>query len=158
MTTITTGRVTARHRGEIVVFIIGMRVNRWGAIRKWLPVFRAMGAMLRELRSTADCGLLGVEIAWKSPRQPVLIQYWRSFDRLEGYARDAARLHRPAWAAFNRAIGDDGSVGIYHETYVVPAGGHETVYGNMPPFGLGAVSGTEPATGRRNTARDRLAD
>jgi hypothetical protein len=158
VSTIVNARVTASHRGEIVVFIIGMRINRWLAIGKWWPVLRAMGAMLRELREDADSGFLVVETAFKGLRQPVLIQYWRSFEDLERYARDAARLHRPAWAAFNRAIGGDGSVGIYHETYVVRAGDHESIYANMPPFGLGAVSGVEPAIGRRNTARDRLAD
>jgi hypothetical protein len=27
-------------------------------------------------------------------------------------------------------------VGFWHETYAVPAGGYEAVYGNMPLFGL----------------------
>lgn len=150
------GRLTARHSGEIIVFVIGMRINRWWAVGKWWPVFRAMGAMLRELGRDPNSGFLGAEFALKGLRTPVLIQYWRSYDDLDCYAHDAARLHKPAWIAFNKAIGGDGSVGIYHETYVVPAGGHETIYANMPPFGLGKVLGTEPATGSRATARARL--
>jgi hypothetical protein len=62
----------------------------------------------------------------------------------------------PAWRAFNKAIGNDGSVGIFHETYLNQAGARETIYVNMPPFGLGAVAGTDPASGARSEARQRL--
>jgi hypothetical protein len=55
-----------------------------------------------------------------------------------------------------KAIGSDGSVGIWHESYLVPAGQYETVYSNMPAFGLAAASEHVPATGRRATARRRL--
>jgi hypothetical protein len=82
------------------------------------------------------------------PRTVMLLQYWRDFDSLEAYARDRDRAHWPAWTAFNKAVGADGTVGIFHETYVVPAGGHETVYANMPPFGLGKVAGTIPPRDR----------
>lgn len=150
------GRMTAAHDGPVVVFIIGMRVNRLFAIRRWLPVFRAMGAMLKDLSGDAASGFLGAEFAFKSWRAPVLIQYWRSFEQLHAYAHDPARDHRPAWRAFNQAAGGDGSVGIYHETYIVAPGGYETVYANMPPIGLGAVGGVMPATGKRNAAKDRL--
>ena len=85
-----------------------------------------------------------------------MIQYWRSFDALEAYARDPDQTHWPAWRAFNKTIGNDGSVGIFHETYLNPAGARETIYVNMPPFGLGAVDGTEPVTGAHAKARQRL--
>jgi hypothetical protein len=53
-------------------------------------------------------------------------------------------------------VGADGSVGIWHESYVVESGKYECVYGNMPQFGL-ALAGTHlPATGARETARRRL--
>jgi Domain of unknown function (DUF4188) len=86
----------------------------------------------------------------------VLLQYWRDFDSLEAYARDRDQKHWPAWTAFNKSVGSDGTVGIFHETYVVQAGAYETVYGNMPPFGLGKVGGLVPATGSRNEARSRM--
>jgi hypothetical protein len=38
----------------------------------------------------------------------------------------------------------------------VAAGGFETIYGNMPRFGLGRVAGLVPATGSRNAARSRM--
>lgn len=37
-----TGRYTTENTEDIVVFIIGMRVNKRLAIHKWLPVFNAM--------------------------------------------------------------------------------------------------------------------
>jgi hypothetical protein len=51
---------------------------------------------------------------------------------------------------------DNDSVGIWHETYLVNQGHYETVYANMPRWGLAAAGSHLPAIGRRNTARDRL--
>ena len=156
MAKIVPDRMTADHAGDIVVFVIGMRVNRWFAIGKWVPVFNAMGRMLGELHRDRDSGFLAYELCWKSPRQPVLIQYWRSFEALEAYAHDTGQAHRPAWAAFNRAARGNRAVGIFHETYVVRRGGSETVYNNLPAFGLGKAVGLVPATGKREAARDRI--
>jgi hypothetical protein len=150
------GRITDAHVGPLVVFLIGMRINHFHKVGKWLPVFRAMGPMLRELHHNPESGFMGTEYALCSPRQILLLQYWRDFESLEAYARNRDALHWPAWSAFNRSIGDDGTVGIYHETYVVAGGAHETVYGNMPPFGLARFAGSVPATGSRNAARERL--
>jgi len=47
-------------------------------------------------------------------------------------------------------------VGIWHESYLVEAGRYETIYGNMPVFGLAKASQHVPATGNRETARRRL--
>lgn len=150
------GRHTARHEGPIVVFVIGMRINSVFAVRKWWPVISAMGRMLKELNGGADTGLLASELSWRGWRSPVLIQYWRSFDDVDAYAHDADRAHHPAWRAFNRKIGGDGTVGIFHETFLVEAGGFESVYANMPPFGLASVAGTVPAVASRKDARSRL--
>lgn len=156
MSTITPGRMTAAHEGSIVVFVIGMRINHFHKVGKWWPVFQAMGPMLGELHRNPQSGFLSYEFLLRSLRTVVLLQYWRDFDSLETYARDREQQHWPAWTAFNKAVGNDGTVGIFHETYVVPAGGYETIYGNMVPFGLGKVSGTVPATGSRNEARSRM--
>lgn len=158
MANIVPGRMTANHSGDIAVFIIGMRVNRLFAVGKWLPVFRAMGAMLGELHRDPGSGFLAYEMCWKSPRQPVLIQYWQSFDALEAYAADTGKAHRPAWTAFNRATKDNDAVGIFHETYVVRAGASETLYNDLPVFGLGKAKGLVPATGNREAARNRMAE
>ena len=156
MSAIIPARVTDSHSGPLVVFIIGMRINRLWRVDKWLPVARAMGPMIAELSRDPDSGFLGTEYALAGLRTVLLIQYWRDFDSLEAYARNRERRHWPAWAAFNRAVGTDGTVGIFHETYAVPAAAHETVYVNMPPFGLGKASGTRPAIGSREVARARM--
>jgi hypothetical protein len=138
-----------------VVFLIGMRVNKPWKIWKWGPVASAMPKMLEELARQPDLGLLGSRLL---PGFPVvtLIQYWRSFDALEAYAKSRTAQHLPAWKAFNTAVGSGGDVGIWHETFLVRAGEYETVYNNMPAFGLGAAALLVDAAGRRQSARARL--
>jgi hypothetical protein len=155
MSDIRTERVTAEIGEEIVVFLIGMRINKLWKVHKWLPVARAMGRMLRELESDADAGLLGVE--GFGVINGVLVQYWRSFEHLESYAVDKAREHAPAWAAFNKAVSSSGDVGIWHETYRVRPGDYECVYNNMPAFGLAKATRLVPATGRKESAPGRMA-
>lgn len=106
-----------------------------------------MQRMLRELSMNPDSGFLGFESAFGNPT--IMIQYWRSFEQLEAYARDATQQHLPAWAAFNRKTAKNGAVGIWHETFLVQAGQYECVYNNMPRFGLGKVGTLAPATGPR---------
>lgn len=155
MSTIFAGRHTARLDGAFVVFIIGMRVNRLLALRRWVPVARAMGPMVRQLLAHPELGLLHAQsyLYW---RGAALVQYWRSFEQLEPFARDPALTHLDAWKRFNRAVGADGSVGIWHETYLVEAGQYECVYGNMPRMGLASAGEHLPAVGARETAKRRL--
>ena len=149
------GRFTARIDQPFVVFIIGMRINRFFAFRKWVPTARAMGPMIRELYQHLEKGFLGHELFmyW---RGPMLLQYWRSFEDLERFARNPDDPHLPAWRRFNQTIGGDGSVGIFHETYLVERANYEAIYSNMPLFGLAKATEHVPAVGRRETARRRL--
>ncbi|GAC1358179.1 MAG: DUF4188 domain-containing protein [Herpetosiphon sp.] len=149
------GRFTASIEGPFVVFIIGMRVNNLLAFRRWIPTLLAMPPMLRELEAHPESGFLGGQM-WVSGRSPVLIQYWRSFEQLDRFARDPRQTHLPAWRRFTRAIGSDGSVGIWHETFLVGAGQYETIYANMPIFGLAAASSHVAVGGRQETAARRL--
>jgi hypothetical protein len=148
-------RVTAEIEGDFVVFLIGMRINSFRKLSKWLPVFFAMPRMLRELERSPEAGLLGATFYLGSPRRAMVVQYWRSFEQLEAYARSKDAEHWPAWVAFNRRIGSNGEVGIWHETYLVSAGNYECVYNNMPPIGLGAATRLVPAAGRKATAAGR---
>lgn len=154
MSKLLTARMTADYDGPLVIFIIGMRINRALKVHKWLPVIRAMGPMIAEL--TPCQGFLGWQPMLAGLRTVTLIQYWRDFESLETYARARDKRHWPAWAAFNKAVGTDGTVGIFHETYVVAPAGHEAIYVNMPPFGLGRVGNLVPAEGRRSEARERM--
>lgn len=108
-------RMAAQIEGEFVVFLIGMRVNKPWKLHKWLPVFLAMPKMLKELEAHPESGFLG-----HNGLGPVIVQYWRSFEHLEAYARAKDRKHWPAWVDFNRRVGGNRSdVGIWHETYLI---------------------------------------
>jgi hypothetical protein len=151
------GRWTHSRDDEgLVVFLIGMRVNRLTAIRAWLPAARAMPRMLAELARDPALGLLGVTSCVQG-RGALAVQYWQDLDSLLAYAHAADHEHRPAWREFNRLVRDaDGAVGIWHETFVVPAGAHESVYVDMPAQGLPAALGGRRIDARRNGTRERL--
>ncbi len=149
------GRYTAEINEPFVVFIIGMRINNWFAFSKWYPTLRAMAPMLRALAQNPESGLLGRKIYFFWPGI-MLVQYWRSFADLEAFARDREEPHLPAWQRYNRSVGSDGTVGFWHETYLVQRGEYEVVYVNMPVWGLAQASQHVPAVGRRETARRRL--
>lgn len=152
------GRQTAAAEGDVVVFHIGMRINHYRALRSWWPVFLAMPRMLRELSKDKAGGLLGYRLLSGGPRIFYVVQYWESKEKLLAYASDQDRLHRPAWAAFNRyARAGKGHVGIWHETYAVPAGSYESIYADMPAFGLAAATGVIPVAQRGERAAERLA-
>ncbi len=147
-------RMAAQIESDFVVFLIGMRINKPWKVRSWWPVFMGMSRMLKELESrpSDETGFLGHNgLSLKG-----IVQYWRSFDHLEAYARSKDGLHWPAWVDFNRTMKNvRGDVGIWHETYCVRAGEYEAIYSGMPPYGLGRVTSLEPATGSRETARLR---
>ncbi|PPS40212.1 DUF4188 domain-containing protein [Chroococcidiopsis sp. TS-821] len=149
------GRYTAQVDEPFVVFLIGMRINQFFAFSKWIPTAQAMTPMLRTLYQHPEKGFLGGEsfLYWRGVG---LIQYWRSFEDLERFARNPADPHLAAWQRFHRAVGNDGSVGIWHETYLIEPGNYEAIYGNMPVFGLAAATQHVTAKGRRETARQQL--
>lgn len=149
-------RMTAKIEGDFVVFLIGMRVNKWWKFWQWAPVASAMPRMLIELGKQPDLGLLHARTYFGWPNVFVL-QYWRSFEHLHRYSVDSSRAHLPAWKAFNKAVSSNGDVGIWHETYLVSAGQYECVYNNMPRFGLANAAEYVPAQGARKSAKGRLA-
>ncbi|HWB32962.1 MAG TPA: DUF4188 domain-containing protein [Acidobacteriaceae bacterium] len=145
-------RMSAEMEGEFVVFLIGMRINKPWKIHKWIPVMLQMPRMLKELDAHPEAGCLG-----HTGLGGVIVQYWRSFEHLEAYARAKDKKHWPAWVEFNRRMGASrGDVGIWHETYHVEPGQYESVYSGMPPFGLGKAGKLVPATGMRENARSRM--
>jgi hypothetical protein len=104
----------------------------------------------KELYRQPELGFIHAE-TWFS-RTIVVLQYWRFMEQLLGYAKNKEAQHLPAWRTFNQAMGTDGSVGIWHETYGVALGTYENVYVNLPPFGLGKAGSLHPATGARQSA------
>jgi hypothetical protein len=66
------------------------------------------------------------------------VQYWRSFEHLEAFAKDKDDPHLDVW-----------------RTYLVRDGEYEAIYGNMPPRGLGKASRLVPVA-ESVGARQRL--
>ena len=150
-----TGRRVAHLDGDFVVFLIGMRINRPWRPHKWLPVLRAMRPMIRELQADPDSGFLGATQGFFAGG-PALVQYWRSFEHLERYARARDARHLPAWRDFNRRVRDSGDVGIWHETYLIHAGEYENIYSGMPLMGLAKAAQLADVSAGADAARGRL--
>lgn len=146
------GRHWARIDGDFVVFLIGARFELRHPIRMFndLGGRRGMKYMLDQLMTQPEKGLLGYELGF-----PTIVQYWRSFEHLEAFARDPDDPHAAAWRNYWKRVGGDNRSGIWHETYLVRAGEYEAVYANMPPYGLGKAGRLEPL-GKDVNARDRL--
>lgn len=148
------GRHTADNSEDIVVFIIGMRINKRLSIHKWLPVFLAMPGMIKELHSLKE------ELGFHSSenyfglRTTAMIQYWRSLDDLLEYSKNGK--HLKAWKKFNQLTANNDAVGIYHETYIISKGQYESIYVNMPQYGLGKAASHMPITPEQQTSKKRL--
>ena len=99
--------------------------------------------MLTYLTEHPEKGLLGYETAGFT-----VIQYWRSFEHLEAFAKDNDDPHLEAWRNYWKRVGKTTRTGIWHETFLVRAGEYEAIYGNMPPTGLGKAGEARAAGGR----------
>ena len=157
MTQMRQGRHTADLQAagdEVVVFLIGMRINKPWKIRQWLPVFVAMPKMLRYLQQHPDKGMLGYRQSLFP--ETFIVQYWRSFADLERFARNPDDPHLEPWRQFNRLVKASGDVGIWHETYRVATADIETIYSNMPPVGLSKALGLVPVRRGQDTAAARI--
>lgn len=149
----TIGRMTHEHHGELVVFHIGMQINRWWRPDLWLPAFLAMPPMLRELSVDDESGLLGYELLF-GRGGPYVVQYWSSIDKLYAYASAPDQAHRPAWTAFNRAVRKaPGAVGVWHETFLVDRA--ESVYVSTRSMGLAGATKRVEVGPRGDRARQR---
>jgi hypothetical protein len=129
-------RCTAEIDGDFGVFRIGTGVNRFRKLHKWLPVAAAMPRMRAELARAPQRGLSHArthsdfQTSWSCNIGAAL--------RIFAARRPIATSHtfRPGRPS-TRPSQANGDVGIWNETYLVRAGGYESVYNNMPPFGLG---------------------
>jgi hypothetical protein len=147
------GRWAAEIDGDFVVFIIGARLNsKWRAYKLFgdLGGRRSMNHMLKYLMQRPEKGLLGYQSAGLTT-----IQYWRSFEHLEAFARDADDPHLAVWRNYWKRVGKSDRTGIWHETYLVRAGEYEAIYGNMPPHGLAKAADLVPL-GASVGARQRI--
>jgi fumigallin biosynthesis monooxygenase-like protein len=145
-------RMKAEIEGDFVVFLIGARISKLQLVRSFIDLGgrRGMKHMLDYLVERPEKGLLALEMGI-----PTIVQYWRSFEHLEAFARDKDDPHLEIWRQYWRRVGRSERTGIWHETYLVRAGEYEAVYGNMPPHGLGKAGRVVPAS-ESSSARERL--
>ena len=145
-------RMMAEIDGDFVVFLIGASPSKLHLVRSLMDLGgrHGMRHMLDYLVAHPEKGLLGYQMGL-----PVIVQYWRSFEHLEAFARDADDPHLAVWRNYWRRVGKSDRTGIWHETYLVRAGEYEAVYGNMPPFGLGKAGRLVPMSDS-SSARGRL--
>ncbi|MHA7220140.1 DUF4188 domain-containing protein [Arthrobacter sp. MDT1-48-3] len=149
------GRFTADPKGgPVTVFLIGMRVNRWWKFGTVARVGAAMPRMLAHLAATPEAGLLSYQ-QWIG-RTTIIVSYWKSPEHLQRFAADRSAPHLEPWRRFMRESAGTGDVGVWHETYETMPGGRESVYSDMPVFGLAAATGHVPVGAGLNTARQRL--
>jgi hypothetical protein len=152
---INTGRWTARIDGDFVVFLIGSEVRDPARAGPAAALLMAMADMLGELVQDPAQGLLGFQQFGGAG--DVIVQYWRSFETLEAYAKNPSARHAPIWREWNRLAEDERSgAGIWHETFHVPAGHYEAVYQNMPVTGLQRAGTPITVNQVRASARQRL--
>lgn len=147
------GRVTAEIEGDFVVFLIGARPNPLRMIRSLrdLGGNKGMKHMLDYLSTRPEIGLLG----YQQFGLGTWVQYWRSFEHLEAFAKNQDDPHLAAWRNYFKRVGSSGRTGIWHETFLVRAGEFEVIYTNMPTFGLAKASKAVPIA-ESVAARDRL--
>src|SRR5437764_15454969 len=146
-------RMMAEIDGDFVVFLIGARFNnKLHMVRSVLDLGgrRGMKHMLDYLVSQPEKGLLAYEMGI-----PTIVQYWRSFEHLEAFARDKEDPHLEVWRQYWRRVGKSERTGMWHESYLVKAGQYEAIYGNMPPHGLGKAGRLVPIS-EASAARLRL--
>ena len=139
----------------VVLFLIGMRVNKWWRLDQYLWVFLAMAEMLRHLARHPEAGMIRAR-NWLG-RTTMQVGYWRSLDDLVAFAADDGAPHAPAWRRYYRKASKSGAVGVWHETYLVNAGSFETIYANMPRFGLAEAIGHAKVDRTTSSSRQRVA-
>src|SRR6516225_8252586 len=135
---------------DLIVIILGMRVNAWTGLKTLL----GMGPQITKSAKAQPDGLLLHEDFLFSlfPPHAGMRQYWRDFESLERWTR--SEPHRAWWRNFLR---DSGGTGFWHETYSM-RGGIEAIYDDLTgnPLGLGTFAPREPARKSMFSARDRL--
>lgn len=149
-------RVVARvpdHVEELCVVRLGLIVRKLSALPFSVRMGRAIVRSAAEA-SASGSGLLRSEQFRFSWNHFGVLQYWASFEALEGWS------HRPPhstwWREALERMRKRGDFGIYHETFLVPRSGVESIYLNCPAVGLASFGVTGEAVGLNTTSRDRL--
>lgn len=98
--------------------------------------FIEMNQSLRERRE--ELGLISMTdwVGGKPSTADTLLMsyYFKDVESIHKFAHE--EMHRKAWDWYNAVKPDH--IGIFHETFVVPAHSYETIYANCKPLLLGA--------------------
>ena len=109
------GAYTADLDGDFVVFLIGMRVNKPWAVRRWWPTFAAMRPMIQELEARPELGLLHASSAGSAARSSSSTGAPSSSSTPSRATRTASTCRRGR--STTGAARASSAVGIWHETY-----------------------------------------
>lgn len=106
-------RMTVEIDGDFVVFLIGARFDMLHLARSLVDLGgrRGMKHMLDYLVARPEKGLLAYQLGI-----PTIVQYWRSFEQLEAFAKDRDDPHLDLWRKYWRRVGRTDRTGIWHET------------------------------------------
>ena len=138
---------------ELCFLRLGLVVRKLGAF----PFARRMGRSIEASATEAigsKAGLLHSERIILDWKHFGFLQYWSSFEALEDWSHRAP--HSSWWREALDRMRLKGDFGIYHETYLAPRAGIESIYLNCPPVGLLAFGTRGEAVGTSTTSRDRL--
>ncbi len=140
------GRWVADPPAGTTLVLFGLRVNRWGRLRSWLPLARALRRMVGEARRRPDeSGLLWAH-QWRDGRVFTVLSYWRDYETAMAWAQDARFVHRSVWRKYNRGrVGDSGDVGLWHEVIEIDPDRLHTIYRDLDRRGLAAATVYEDA-------------
>ena len=108
------GRWTAEIDGDFVVFIIGARAQLE------TPSLQGVRGSRRPPRhgphAQVPDATPGEGTARLRDGRFTVIQYWRSFEHLEAFAKDTDDPHLEVWRNYWRRVGKGTRTGIWHET------------------------------------------
>lgn len=114
--TVRKGRRAALGHSGMVVFVIGMRINRWYRIDLWLPTLTAMSKMLKELHENdhhhgyyggESYGMFCLFFGYPS----LQITYWESVEKVHAFS--TGKTHKTSMRKFMEAMKRaKGAVGV----------------------------------------------
>jgi len=154
------GRWAGRIEGDFCVFHIGIILNGHIPSNELKQIGEAFINMHKELEADPEkWGFYGSTNYTSSNIRVDLgltVQYWRSQDHLNAYARQHMAKHFPAmiWSSKMMKLSDH--IGFWHESFKVHAGEYEAIYINCPQILLGKAGTLVKAQGSLRTARGRL--
>jgi len=154
------GRWTAEIEGDFCVFHIGIILNGLIPSKELGEISKSFVAMHKELEAEPEkFGFFGSTTYSSQNRYVDLaltVQYWRSQDHLNAYARDHMGKHFPSMIWSSKVVKVSDHIGFWHESFKVHAGEYEAIYVNCPQILMGKAGTLVKAEGKRNTARGRL--